>query len=316
MLGSGLWGLGSESYGEFSDEFSKNVIKYQIEKGITFFDTSDSYGDGRSERILGDVISELNVRKNLSVATKVGLLPHKGFFMPSDFSLDHVKRKFKESLCNLKTDYLDVYQLHSPNKDSLKQIEESMPWLIKKRKSGQIKNIGISARSPSDALFFLKSFDLDVIQCNFNLIDQRLIETGLLAYCKKKSIRIIARTPLAFGFLTGKLTSSKEQFTNNDHRFKWPQEQLDLWASAHLEFKNINNNLSYKPLDLAHQFIKYYQPTVFTTICGMHSINEVDENLNSYYHKEKLSEKEIINIQQIYKSKKFFIDGIKSKGPQ
>ena len=48
----------------------------------------------------------------------------------------------------------------------------------------------------------------------------------------------------------------------------------------------------------------------------MHSINEVDENLNSYYHKEKLSEKEIINIQQIYKSKKFFIDGIKSKGPQ
>ena len=52
MLGSGLWGLGSESYGEFSDEFSKNVIKYQIEKGITFFDTSDSYGDGRSEKFL------------------------------------------------------------------------------------------------------------------------------------------------------------------------------------------------------------------------------------------------------------------------
>ena len=54
--------------------------------------------------------------------------------MPSDFSLDHVKENSKESLCNLKTDYLDVYQLHSPNKDSLKQIEESMPWLIKKKK--------------------------------------------------------------------------------------------------------------------------------------------------------------------------------------
>ena len=52
MLGSGLWGLGSDSYGEFSKEYAKKVIKYQIEKGISFFDTSDSYGDGRSEQIL------------------------------------------------------------------------------------------------------------------------------------------------------------------------------------------------------------------------------------------------------------------------
>ena len=143
---------------------------------------------------------------------------------------------------------------------------------------------------------------MDVIQCNFNFNWSKINRNWTFAYCKKIN-KDNCKNSFGFGFLTGKLTSSKEQFTNNDHRFKWPQEQLDLWASAHLEFKNINNNLSYKPLDLAHQFIKYYQPTVFTTICGMHSLNEVDENLNSYYHKEKLSEKEIINIQQIYKSK-------------
>lgn len=316
MLGSGLWGLGSDSYGEFSKEYSKKVIKYQIEKGISFFDTSDSYGDGRSEQILGEVISELNIRKDVSIATKVGLLPHKGFFMPSDFSLNHIQKKFEESLSNLKTDYLDIYQLHSPNKENLPIIRESMPWLIKKKEEGSIKNIGISARSPSDAIFFLNNFSFDVIQCNFNLIDQRLIETGLLEYCKNNSIKIIARTPLAFGFLTGKLTSSKNQFTKNDHRYKWPQEQLDIWAKAHLEFKSINLELDLSPLSLAHQFIKFFQPTVFATICGMHSIIEVDENLDSYYYKNKLLEKTIIKIQKIYESKKFFIDGIKSKGPQ
>ena len=78
-----------------SKEYAKNVIKYQIEKGISFFDTSDSYGDGRSEQILGEVVSELNIRKEISIATKVGLLPHKGFFMPSDFSLKHIQKSFK-----------------------------------------------------------------------------------------------------------------------------------------------------------------------------------------------------------------------------
>ncbi len=316
MLGSGLWGLGSDSYGEFSNEYSKKVIKYQIDKGITFFDTSDSYGDGRSEQILGDVLSELHIREDISIATKVGLLPHKGFFMPSNFSLNYIQEKFKESLNNLKTDYLDLYQLHSPSVESLSQIRESMPWLIQKKEEGAIKKIGISARSPKDAMFFLENFDLDYIQCNFNLIDQRLIETGLLDYCKKNSIKIIARTPLAFGFLTGKLTSSKSQFTKNDHRFKWPQEQLDLWASAHLDFQKINRELNLSPLTLAHQFIKFFYPNVCTTICGMHSFAEVDENLESYYHKDKLLEKTIIKIQNIYKSKEFFIKGIKSKGPQ
>jgi len=316
MLGSGLWGLGSDSYGEFSIEYAKKVIKYQIEKGISFFDTSDSYGDGRSEQILGEVLNELDIRKDIKIATKVGLLPHKGFFMPSDFSLKHVRKKFTNSLNNLKTDYLDIYQLHSPSKESLSQINESFPWLIKKKEEGLIKKIGISARSPSDAIFFLKHFSLDVIQCNFNLIDQRLIETGLLDYCKKNYIKIIARTPLAFGFLTGKLTSSKDQFTKNDHRYKWPQEQLDLWASAHLEFQSINHEKDLTPLALAHQFIKFFNPPVFTTICGMHSLNEVDENVDCYYNRDKLLSDTIVKIQEIYSSKNFFIDGIKSKGPQ
>ena len=77
MLGSGLWGLGSDSYGNFSDNYSKNIIKYQIKKGISFFDTSDSYGNGRSEKLLGQVVSELKNREKIIIATKVGLLPLK-----------------------------------------------------------------------------------------------------------------------------------------------------------------------------------------------------------------------------------------------
>ena len=169
-------------------------------------------------------------------------------------------------------------------------------------------------QDPEDALFFLNNISFDTIQCNFNLIDQRIIETGLLEYCKVNNLQIIARTPLAFGFLTGKLTSSKKQFTINDHRAKWPQEQLDIWASAHLEFKQISTELSLSPLDLAHQFIKFFQPSIFTTICGMHSKIETDQNLLAYYEKKSLDQSKITKIKNIYKNKEFFIKGIKSKG--
>ena len=93
MLGSGLWGLGSNAYGHFSDSYSKEIIRYQISKGINFFDTSDSYGEGRSEKLLGETIDELNIREKITIATKVGLLPHTGFFMPTNFKIDHVKKK-------------------------------------------------------------------------------------------------------------------------------------------------------------------------------------------------------------------------------
>lgn len=316
MLASGLWGLGSKAYGNFSDEYSQSIIRKQIEKGINFFDTSDSYGDGRSEKLLGNVIGEMDCRKDIQIATKVGLLPHTGFFMPCDFSIEHIEKKLFQSLENLKTDYIDIYQLHSPEVDSLKQIEKSFPYLIRKKEEGEIRNLGISARSPQDALFFIDKFDLDFIQVNFNLIDQRLIQSGLLEKCISLGIKVLARTPLAFGFLTGKLSSSKEQFSKEDHRYKWPQEQLDIWASAFEKFEKVRKGLGYSPLSLAHQYIKYFKPMVYATVTGMHSLKELDENLYSYYESKVIKEEQIKVIEEIYHNNTFFIKGIKSKGPQ
>ena len=316
MLASGLWGLGSNAYGEFEDQYSESVIERQIDKGITLFDTSDSYGNGRSEKLLGNVIQKMNCRNKVKIATKVGLLPHSGFYMPWNFSIEHVEKKLNLSLKNLKTNYIDIYQLHSPEINSLKQIENVFPFLIKKKESGEIKNIGISARSPQDALFFVEKFDLDFIQVNFNLIDQRLIQSGLLEKCVSLGIKVLARTPLAFGFLTGKLTSSKDQFSKDDHRYKWPQEQLDIWASAFKKFEIIRNESELSPLSLAHQYIKSFEPNIYATITGMHSIKELYENLYSYYEAKKLNEEQLNTIEKTYKNNTFFIKGIKSKGPQ
>ena len=111
-IGFGTWGLGGTSYGSVDDNVSRDALRVAIDRGVNFFDTSDFYGAGHSETILGDVISPY--RENLVITTKGGMLPHDGFDMPQDFSVHHLTRSIENSLKRLRTSYVDVYLLHSP----------------------------------------------------------------------------------------------------------------------------------------------------------------------------------------------------------
>ena len=316
MLAAGCWGLGSSVYGYRSYQDSYSVIQALIENGIKFFDTSDSYGDGNSEKVLGDFFEKYKHREKLFITTKVGLLPHNGFYMPTNFKIPYVKSKLEQSIRSLNCDYLDLYQLHSPSIDDKDEILEVFDWLKEKKKLGDIRNIGISVRSPNDAIEFLKFLNPDFIQANFNLIDQRFLHSGLYQICKERKISFLARTPLAFGFLTGTLSSSKDQFDKTDHRKKWPQEQLDVWASAPSKFSQLQEKLGISMLTLAHKYIQHYSDVVYATITGMYSISDVSSNLKSYYSELKLQESDIESILKIYSDNTFFVPGIKEKGPQ
>ena len=129
-------------------------------------------------------------------------------------------------------------------------------------------------------------------------------------------ISFLARTPLAFGFLTGSLTSSKDQFDDSDHRKKWPQEQLDVWASAPSKFSNLKNKLNISMLTLAHKYIQHFNDVVYATITGMYTLSDVSENYDSYYSKFTLGSSDIQSINKIYSDNTFFVPGIKEKGPQ
>ena len=152
----GLWGIGSNAYGYKSYKYSFSVIKTLVNKGITFFDTSDSYGEGASEKVLGDFLKTYENRSNLFIASKVGLLPSNYSSMPTNFKITYVKSKLEKSIKSLNCDYLDLYQLHSPSMDDLDDVIKLFNWLEEKKKLGIIKNIGISLRSPKDGIEFLK----------------------------------------------------------------------------------------------------------------------------------------------------------------
>jgi aryl-alcohol dehydrogenase-like predicted oxidoreductase len=300
-IGFGTWGLGGNAYGKVDDAVSIAALQCAFDNGITFYDTSDLYGNGHSEEVLGQALHK--GRDKLVICTKVGLLPHSGFEMPCDFSPQHIREGLEASLRRLKTEYVDLYLLHSPTMEMLRRDDQIVATLKALKQSGKIRSYGISARSPGDALSSLQEFDFAAAQVNFNLIDQRAIDNGLFALAREKQVGIIARTPLCFGYLTGKLTGD-EKFSGLDHRANWPAEQLKRWADAPDLFTFLNEGRDRTPAQLALRFC-LDQETVSTVIPGMMNESEVLENIRSVAM-PSLQSDELERIRLIYQHHDFY----------
>jgi len=304
-IGFGTWGLGGTSYGPVDDEESRLALELAFDRGVTFFDTSDLYGDGHSEVVLGRALAEK--REAAVIATKVGLLPHSGFYMPNDFSAERIRSGLEASLRRLGTDYVDLYQLHSPQMD-LPNWDDILETLQRLQAGGAIRAYGISARSPKDAVTAINRFGFPAVQVNFNLIDQRAIDDGLLRLCAEKHVGVIARTPLCFGYLSGRLTG-EETFTPGDHRANWPREQLRRWAKAPAVFSPVIRGNERTIVQLALQWC-LSESVVSTTIPGMMTRAEVDEDV-AVAGMPALTAGEYETIRATYRTEVFYDPGAK-----
>ena len=307
-IGFGTWGLGGNSYGPVNDDVSKAALRFAFESGVTFYDTSDLYGNGHSEEVLGDALHD--VRDKIIISTKVGLLPHTGFEMPCDFSPSHIIQGLEASLRRLRSKYIDIYLLHSPTIAMLREDSAIVATLQTLKESGKIRAYGISARSPDDCLALIQEFGFKVIQVNFNMIDQRTIDNGLFDLAFEKRVGIIGRTPLCFGYLTGKLHGN-EKFEGIDHRANWPAEQLERWAKAPDLFSFLNQRKNRTPAQLALRFCLDYK-SVSTVIPGMMNRSDVKENIQAS-SLEALNADEMERIKLIYENNIFYDNTAKQR---
>lgn len=309
-IGYGTWGLGGNSYGPVDDIESKKALRLAYEKGVNFYDTADLYGNGHSEEIIGEVFGQ--IRDEVIIATKGGTLPHTGFYMPQDFSENHLMNALEGSLRRLKTDYIDLYQLHSPTISDLEK-NNVIEILERFKTQGKIKNYGISVRSPDDGKIAIEKYNFPVLQVNFNIIDHRPLENGLFDLAKEKEAGIIARTPLGFGYLSGKLDGN-EKFEGIDHRANWPKEQLQRWAKAPDLFSFLHEGKDRTPTQAALCFCLSHD-VVSTVIPGMMNINEVKENIK-VSEMSPLTREELKNVRRIYQSHEFYDKSAKQRGKQ
>ena len=299
-IGFGTWGLGGDSYGPVDKRTCLLSLERALELGVNFFDTSDLYGNGRSEKLLAEAFK--NKRQEVIIATKGGMLPHTGFDMPQDFSITYLQRALETSLRRLKTDYIDVYQLHSPPREVLDR-QELWQLLEDFRYQGKIRTFGLSARSPDDALYAVERYNIPVIQVNFNLLDQRVLQNGLFAAAACRGSGIIVRTPLVFGFLTSTL-EAEQAFDGKDHRANWPLDQRRRWVEAREKFSFLWRDKGRTQVQAALRFILDHGE-VSTTIPGMLTVQQVEEDIRAS-GMPPLESGELERIYAIYHANDFY----------
>ncbi|HVM59636.1 MAG TPA: aldo/keto reductase [Verrucomicrobiae bacterium] len=284
-VGLGCWQFGGaivldgrpDGWSGIDDHESAATIKRAVELGINFFDTSDMYGWGHSEELLGRALKEVGKRDTYYIASKVGFWHDDQYRRTYNESKDYILRACDASLRRLQIDHIDLYQCHLWRTERWAEFLDAFETL---QKQGKIRFYGVSTHDFALIQHFDERHHLGSVQANYNLLD-RHVEKEVLPYCQAHGIAFIARGPLAMGKLSGKLTKN-HKFDANEIRSKW----LDPDNRANFE-RDIDTVERLKPVakkygfimaELAVKFVLTH-PAVSAAIPGTKNRHQLEHNV-------------------------------------
>jgi aryl-alcohol dehydrogenase-like predicted oxidoreductase len=305
-IGFGAWGIGGfvpgASYGATDDAVSRAALARAYERGVTFFDTAPAYGDGHSETLIGEFVAGLPAAgaDRVVIATKAG---QTRFSDPADFSPAAIRASVEGSLRRLRRAAIDLLQLHNPTPDLLAGRPEIVGCLDELARAGKIRAWGISTKTPAEARRCVREFAAPVVQANYNLIDHRAADCGLFDEVRAACAGVIARTPLAFGFLTGTVAPDAV-FPEGDHRRLWTRERLEAWSDAAREF--VGDIAARDGQSLAQVALRFCvsRPEISCAIPGILTPAEADANAAAGAA-EPLAPADLARIERLYRESAF-----------
>jgi aryl-alcohol dehydrogenase-like predicted oxidoreductase len=209
-IGFGAWAIGG-SWGEVSESDAEAALNAALDAGVTFIDTADVYGDGRSERIIAKVLKDRGGTRPF-VATKAG---RREGNQPEHYTRAKLEGYIDRSLANLQTEALDLVQLHCPH-PAIYYMPEVFGTLDDLVNAGKLKRYGVSVEKVEEGLKAIEYPGVASIQIIYNIFRQRP-ERLFFREAKAKGVAVIVRVPLASGLLTGKMTKDTA-FARDDHR--------------------------------------------------------------------------------------------------
>ena len=279
-VGLGAWGIGGPPFwSERNENESIATIEAALDDGVNLIDTAPVYGFGRSEEVVGKAIR--GRRDEVILATKCGIRwkskALKGLY--NDLSSSSVSEEIDNSLKRLKTDRIDLYQVHWP--DQKTPVEETMERLNSIKEQGKIRAIGVSNFSVDQMKAALKIAPVISLQPKYNMVE-RDIEREILPFCRDNSIGVLAYSPLASGLLTGKY--------DEDHKFDGWRGARNLGVFKKETFgpamkivKKLNNYADSKGMSLLSLAIQWviFQPGVTCAIVGANRADQMKENIKA-----------------------------------
>jgi aryl-alcohol dehydrogenase-like predicted oxidoreductase len=231
----GTWAIGGWMWGGTDEAESIATIRAAVEQGIDLIDTAPAYGFGRSEELVGKALAEGGLRAKVRIATKVGLEWRDGKVF-RNASAPRIFKEIRDSLSRLRTDYIDLYQVHWP--DPLVPIEKTAEALGTLYDVGRIRAIGVSNFSVEQMERFRQVAPLHSVQPPYNLFE-RDMEAEILPYCRANGIAVLGYGALCRGLLSGKMSATTtfagDDLRQTDPKFQQPRFAQYLAAVARLD---------------------------------------------------------------------------------
>ena len=275
VVGIGTWQLGGE-WGKNYEQFEvNNMIARAKELGINLIDTAECYGDHTSEQLVGNAIQ--GQREDWIIATKFGHKFHSNFERTNHFDPAGVLLQLEESLRALKCDYIDLYQFHSGSDQDFDN-PELWEMLSRQVEAGKIRSIGLSITNANPLLQIQKmsAYGISALQVIYNRLS-REPEQDIFPTCQKEDTGVLARVPLASGFLSGKY--------NPDTKFTDPNEVRSLrdpesTRQQLLEVEKIKANEVPAGVPMAEWALAWClrHPAVTSVIPGCKTVEQVESN--------------------------------------
>lgn len=275
VIGIGTWQYGGEWGMEFTQDQVNQILNRSKELGINLIDTAECYGDHLSEQFIGRFLKQ-DRREDWIVATKFGHHFHSNFDRTPHWSADEVLQQLDVSLKALQTDYVDLYQFHS-GPDA--EFDNDALWtaLDKQVQAGKIRHLGISIGSndnihQTDAA---SKVGAEAIQVVYNRLDRKP-EERVFPSCERQNLGVLARVPLASGYLSGKYKPGAT-FDTNDVRHQHDQQETlkKLKEVDEIRSKEVPENMDMAQWALAW-CLKHNAVT--TVIPGCKNVAQVESN--------------------------------------
>ncbi|MFC1747164.1 aldo/keto reductase, partial [Candidatus Neomarinimicrobiota bacterium] len=240
-IGFGAWAIGGGNWeygwGHQDDDDSIKAIHEALDTGINWIDTAAVYGLGRSEEVVAKALK--GIRREVIIATKFGIIWNEQRDLSRHLKAASIRREVEESLKRLRTDYIDLYQMHWPDPDE--DIEEGWSVMEELVTAGKVRNVGVSNFTVSQLERINAIYPVASLQPPYNMFNRK-IERDILPYCSQHHLGVVSYSPLQNGLLTGKFTKELlDTLPDDDFRkdknpqFQPPRFELNLKTVAALQ---------------------------------------------------------------------------------
>ncbi len=298
-IGFGSWAIGGSgwaaAWGEQDDEEAVGAIRRSLELGVNWIDTAAVYGLGHSEELVAQALKGVPESDRPYVFTKCSLVWDENAEISNVLDADSVKRECEDSLRQLQTDVIDLYQIHWPNPDP--DIEEGWSAMAELKEEGKVRHIGVSNFNVEQMERASKISPVETLQPPYSML-KREVEAEILPYCEENDIGVIVYSPMRSGLLTGKMTPERIQNLPSDDWRRNADDFQEPKLSKNLEvvelLKDIGSRHDKSPAEVAIAWTLRH-PAVTAAIVGGRRPDQVDGIIGAAEF--RLSDDEVAEIE-------------------